>query len=63
MDSRLSHFATGLFVLGLLAGCAGKVNSTIEGGSRSGRQVNTESPSSKSSSQTEPPTITYRPGG
>jgi hypothetical protein len=67
MDSTLTYFATGLFALALLAGCAAKVNSPIEGALRSGRRVNTESTSkpskSKSSNQTEPPSITYRPGG
>jgi hypothetical protein len=35
MDSTLTYFATGLFALALLAGCAAKVNSPIEGALRS----------------------------
>jgi hypothetical protein len=71
MDSRLHYFASGLFALALLAGCAAKdINSLIEGASRPARsagQIETESRSegsrSKNPSQTEPPNITYRPGG
>jgi hypothetical protein len=66
MDSRLVSFGSGLFALGLLAGCAADVNSPIEGASRSGGQLDIESRSEesgrKSSSQTTPPSITYRPG-
>jgi hypothetical protein len=71
MKTRFNRFfVTSLFGLALLAGCAARdVEVRTEDGwnSAQGRdQVDTESKSestrSKSSGQTDPPNITYRPG-
>jgi hypothetical protein len=73
MKNKLNRFLfTSLFGVTLLAGCAATdVQMRTEDGStaaRGGNQVNNEEPKSestrsKSSGQTEPPNITYRPGG
>jgi hypothetical protein len=72
MKNKLNRFlVTGLFGVALVAGCAATdVKVRTEDGSTSARgrdQVNNESKSestrSKSSGQTDPPNITYRPGG
>jgi hypothetical protein len=72
MKNRLNCFLfTNLLGVGLLAGCAATdVQMRTEDGSTSVRergQVNTETKSEstrgKSSGQTEPAIITYRPGG